>query len=66
MICDWQDIGRFISPYQHSEDPALEFHNLLADVGLEVLHCSCREQTFDFGSMESLRSELVNWNRRLE
>ncbi|KAJ1519495.1 hypothetical protein ONE63_004780 [Megalurothrips usitatus] len=53
-----QDISRFISPYQHCADPAAEFYNLLAEFGLEVLHCSCRDETFMFDTMESLKKQI--------
>ncbi|XP_034246514.1 juvenile hormone acid O-methyltransferase [Thrips palmi] len=70
VIPEWseymRDSDRFISPYQHVVDPRAVFHDLLTAEGLEVLHCSCREQTFDFSSLDSLRESVKAVNPFLD
>ncbi|XP_067010242.2 juvenile hormone acid O-methyltransferase isoform X2 [Anabrus simplex] len=54
-----QDVSRFVSPYQHSEDPAEEFATLLHDVGFTSVDCKIRESCHEFDSIDNLTGRIL-------
>lgn len=50
-----QDVEKFISPYQHSEDPVDEFSCLLESEGFQVLRCDLSPQKLFFPTAEERR-----------
>uniref|UniRef100_P0DY81 4-vinylphenol methyltransferase 1 n=1 Tax=Locusta migratoria TaxID=7004 RepID=4VMT1_LOCMI len=53
-----QDVEKFVSPYQHSEDPVGEFSRLLESEGFQVLHCDLSPQKVFFPTAEKRREFL--------
>ncbi|XP_049854093.1 juvenile hormone acid O-methyltransferase-like [Schistocerca gregaria] len=45
-----QDVEKFVSPYQHSEDPVSDFRQLLQSEGYQVLRCDVAPQVLFFPS----------------
>jgi hypothetical protein len=53
-----QDASKFVSPYQHSENPEEEFREYLKDSGFEIKDCKCKTQHFAYPSVNSLKRKL--------
>uniref|UniRef100_P0DY82 4-vinylphenol methyltransferase 2 n=2 Tax=Locusta migratoria TaxID=7004 RepID=4VMT2_LOCMI len=53
-----QDVEKFVSPYQHSEDPVGEFRLLLESEGFQVLRCDLGPQKVFFPTAETHREFL--------
>ncbi|XP_046991527.1 juvenile hormone acid O-methyltransferase-like [Schistocerca americana] len=53
-----RDLYKFISPYQHCEDPVSVFGQLLKSEGFQVLRCDVRPQKFVFPSELQRRDAL--------
>lgn len=51
------DVNRFISPYQHSENPADDFGNLLYATGFTEYSVVVREKLFVYDGLDVLKSE---------
>lgn len=52
------DVDKYISPYQHSEDPAKEFELLLESTGFSEVHVEVKDEVFWFEGIQNLKSEL--------
>lgn len=50
------DVDRFVSPYQHSKDPADEFGSLLYECGFTEFSVEMREKFFIYEGVELLKS----------
>nr|AHZ20738.1 juvenile hormone acid methyltransferase [Diploptera punctata] len=58
----WQqymkDASRYISPYHQLKDPKSEFINIVEDVGFHVVDCDCRQNKFNYGTLERLKDAI--------
>ncbi|XP_046988164.1 juvenile hormone acid O-methyltransferase-like [Schistocerca americana] len=57
-----EDVRKFVSPYQHSPDPAADLRQLLEAAGFQVLHCWAGEVEVVFRSEQELKEFLVSVN----
>ncbi|XP_057326667.1 juvenile hormone acid O-methyltransferase [Microplitis mediator] len=57
-----EDVLKYIPAYHSCPNPRAMMKKTLEEVGFEVLHCSNREKTFVFESMEILQKHIIAVN----
>ncbi|XP_034950566.1 juvenile hormone acid O-methyltransferase [Chelonus insularis] len=57
-----EDASRYVPEYHSCPNPRAMMKKTLEEVGFEVLHCSNREKTFVFESMEILQKHIIAVN----
>jgi hypothetical protein len=52
------DIDKHISVYHKVEEPMKFFGGLARDLGFDILHIEVKDLTYDFGTLENLKSNF--------
>ncbi|XP_014213268.1 juvenile hormone acid O-methyltransferase-like [Copidosoma floridanum] len=56
------DVEKYVPYFQHCDNPRAKMKKMLEEVGFKVLHCSLREKTFVYKSLEILKKHVVAVN----